>query len=109
MKTALMHMHTDIELREVLLPEDQITLSNTVMLNGKPIAKILGEKEAGVTFCPSCSELTGKRSCCNTFFYQEKTLDALTEEMLQEAIIAEIGRPKLSGPKPEDGASCVCQ
>jgi len=81
----------EIELKEIPLDESNIVLSNTVKINGRNIMDILGEQRSEMSSCPSCSELTGKETVCNTFTYKGKTYDALPEIMLVEAILREAG------------------
>ena len=80
----------DIELKEYSLDEDRIDLSNTVKVNGKDIMDILGERQRVLNACPSCSDLIGKETECNTYVYKGKIYDSLPEEMLKEAIYREI-------------------
>jgi hypothetical protein len=80
----------DIELKEYSLGEDRIDLSNTVKVNGKDIMDILGEKQRVLNACPSCTDLIGKETECNTYVYKGKIYDSLPEEMLKEAIYREI-------------------
>lgn len=75
-----------LEVKEILLDEKDIGLSNTLRINGRDIVDILGEGLKMMNSCPSCSELIGKETFCNTFAYKGKTYDAVTEEMLTEAI-----------------------
>ena len=79
----------DIELKENSLGEDMIDLSNTVKINGRDIMDILGEKQRVLTACPSCTDLIGKETDCNSYFYQGKIYDSLPDEMLKEALYRE--------------------
>jgi hypothetical protein len=79
----------DIELRETSLGEDRIDVSNTVKVNGKDIMDIFGEKQRVLTDCPSCTELIGLETLCNTYAYKGAIYDALPEEMLKEALYRE--------------------
>jgi hypothetical protein len=76
----------ELELKEILLDEADIGLSNTVKINGRDLMDILSGGLKTMNNCPSCSELIGKETFCNTFTYKGKTYDAVTEEMLTEAI-----------------------
>jgi hypothetical protein len=60
----------DIELKEYSFGEDKIDLSNTVKINGKDIMDILGEKQRVLNACPSCTDLIGKETECNTYVYR---------------------------------------
>ena len=78
-----------IELKENALGEDGIGLSNTVKVNGKDIMDILGEKQRVLTACPSCSDLLGVETDCNSYVYKGRIYDSLPGEMLKEAIFRE--------------------
>ena len=80
----------DIELRETALGKDKLDVSNTVRINGKDIMDILGEKAKVLTDCPSCTELIGIETACNTYSYKGGTYDSLPEKMLMEALYREI-------------------
>jgi hypothetical protein len=80
----------DVELKEYSLGEDRIDLSNTVKINGKDIMDILGEKSRFLTACPSCTDLIGKETDCNSYVYKGKIYDSLPDEMLREALYREV-------------------
>jgi len=80
----------DIELKEYSLGEDKIDLSNMVKVNGKDIMDILGERQRVLNACPSCTDLIGKETECNTYVYKGKIFDSLPDEMLREAIYREV-------------------
>jgi hypothetical protein len=80
----------DIELIETSLGEDRVDLSNTVRINGKDIMGILGEEGRVLTDCPSCTELIGVETLCNTYTYKGGIYDSLPEKMLTEALNREI-------------------
>jgi hypothetical protein len=79
-----------IELKEYSLGEDRINLSNTVKINGRNIMDILGEKQRALTPCPSCTELIGKETDCNSYIYKGKIFDSLPDEMLKAALYREV-------------------
>jgi len=79
----------EIELKEYSLGEDKIGLSNTVRINGKDIMDVLGEKQRVLTACPSCTDLIGKETECNSYIYKGKIYDSLPYEMLKEALFIE--------------------
>jgi hypothetical protein len=80
----------DIELKEHSLGEDRLDLSNTVKVNGRDIMDILGERQRVLNACPSCTDLIGKETECNTYVYKGKIYDTLPDEMLREAIYREV-------------------
>ncbi|HOV89085.1 MAG TPA: DUF2703 domain-containing protein [Syntrophorhabdaceae bacterium] len=79
-----------VELKEISLNEDSIDKSNTVRINGKDIMDILEKKQRVLTKCPSCSDLIGKETNCNSYVYKGKIYDSLPEEMLREALYLKV-------------------
>jgi len=79
----------EIELKEYSLGEDRVDLSNTVKINGKDIMDTLGEKQRVLTACPSCTDLIGKETECNSYIYKGKIYGSLPDEMLKEALFIE--------------------
>jgi len=106
MESSLKSINVAIELKTTLLGEDQINMSNTIKINGNNILDILGEKQPLMTLCPSCTELIGKGTTCQTFTYKGNHYDSVSEQMLAEAILKEastfidMGR---MGPR-----KCIC-
>lgn len=86
----------DVELKEYSLGEDGIELSNTVRINGRDIMDILGERQRFLTVCPSCTNLIGRETECNSYLYKGTIYDSLPDEMLREALYREA-----SGEGPE--------
>jgi hypothetical protein len=80
----------EVELKETSLGEDRIDLSNTVKINGKDIMDIIGVKQRVLTACPSCSEMIGAQTDCNSYVYKGKIYDSLPAEMLMEALNREV-------------------
>lgn len=90
----------DVELKEYSLREDQIDLSNTVRVNGRDIMDILGEKKRVLSACPSCADLIGRETECNSYVYKGRIYDSLPDEMLREAIYREVsGKANRSGER----------
>jgi hypothetical protein len=109
MKPALGSVKINLEIKETILPEDQIALSNSVRVNGKDVMDILGEKKPALAACPSCSALTGKDVCCGTFMYKGRAFESAPEAMIEEAIIAQVNAPnvQLTAPDAVKG-ECDC-
>jgi Domain of unknown function (DUF2703) len=91
----------EVELKENSLGEDMIDLSNTVKINGRDIMDILGEKQRVLTACPSCTDLIGKETECNSYCYNGKIYDSLPDEMLKEALYRE-AYTKQSAPNEQN-------
>ncbi len=73
----------EIELKEYSLGEDRVDLSNTVKINGKDIMDTLGEKQRVLTACPSCTDLIGKETECNSYIYKGKIYGSLRMKCLR--------------------------
>ncbi len=58
-------------------------------INGKDIMDTLGEKQRVLTACPSCTDLIGKETECNSYIYKGKIYGSLPDEMLKEALFIE--------------------
>jgi hypothetical protein len=80
----------NVELKQYSLDEDRLDLSNTVRINGRDIMDILGEKQRVLTACPSCTDLIGKETDCNSYIYKGRIYDSLPDEMLREALYREV-------------------
>lgn len=93
MTTALRNIKVDLVYTQVPLPEERIAESNTVTINGKDVGVILAEGNCELTSCPWCSEMLGKEVQCKTFTYKGQKQESVSEEMLQEAILAELPTP----------------
>jgi len=79
----------DVELKEYFLGEDRLNLSNTVKINGRDIMDILNENRRVLSACPSCTDLIGKETECNSYIYEGRIYDNLPDEMLMEALCRE--------------------
>ncbi|HOV90055.1 MAG TPA: DUF2703 domain-containing protein [Syntrophorhabdaceae bacterium] len=84
----------EIDLKEILLDEDGIDISNKIKIDGKDIRDVVGEKGKILTDCPSCSGLIGRDTICNSYIYKGKIFDSIPEEMLREAIEKVISQKK---------------
>jgi hypothetical protein len=107
MTTALKNVKVDLVYRQVPLTEDRISDSNTVTINGKDVGTILAEGNCELTSCPWCSEMLGKEVECKTFTYKGRKYESLTEDMLQEAILAELPTPTAMS-KADAVAKVIC-
>ena len=103
MRPFLRTMQVQLDLREVELTEHQRGLFNTVKINGKKIEELLGEG-SGHNCSPSSADLPGENPPCNVFHLGGVASEALTREMLVDAILKEAARFARSGCgcTPED-------
>lgn len=75
-----------IKFIETKLEADKMPESNTILLNGEKIDKIL-EVTTSENFCHSCSCLAGKGSNCRTICYKGKVYEDVSEEIIEEGIL----------------------
>jgi hypothetical protein len=77
----------DIKFKVTKLTEKEISQSNIILLNGKPIEEILGNAVAGESHCPTCSELTGNEStCCRTIKVNGKSYESIPSDLIRQAV-----------------------
>jgi len=79
----------DIKFRETKLTEREISESNIILLNGKPIEKILQNALAGESHCQSCCELTGSTSTsCRTIEIEGRSYESIPSHLIRQAVCA---------------------
>ena len=77
----------DIKFKETKLAEKGISESNVILLNGKPIEKILQDSVAGESYCQSCCELTGNSSTsCRTIEFDGKIYESIPSYLIRQAV-----------------------
>ena len=54
----------EVKFTETKLTSKNISDSNVILFNGKPIEALLPKARASESHCESCSEITGKSSSC---------------------------------------------
>lgn len=76
----------EIKLKETTLSEDEISKSNLILINGRPIEDILPDAERSESGCCSCSELTGKEESCRTILQFGEVFETIPQKLIREAI-----------------------
>lgn len=91
-KSAIRIISNDIEFKDVQidyietkLEADRMPESNTVLINGLPLEDILNAKPSE-NHCHSCSCLAGKSTNCRTIKFEDKTYEAIPEDLIIDAI-----------------------
>ena len=56
----------ELKLKESTLAAKDISESNAILFNGKPIEELIPEARASESHCGSCSEIVGKTTSCRT-------------------------------------------
>jgi len=74
-----------INYKETKLEADKMPESNTVLINGQKLEDIL-KATASENFCHSCSCLAGEGTNCRTIELNNKSYEAIPEELILEAI-----------------------
>jgi len=72
---------------ETKLSENQIKQSNMILIDGKPLEKILSDAEVGENYCSSCSCITGDNTFCRTVSYQGETFEEIPEKLIRLAVM----------------------
>lgn len=77
----------DSQLRETKLSEEQISESNLILINGRPVEDILPNAAAGMSLCPSCCDLTGiSATCCRTIEFKGKSYESTPAHLIRRAV-----------------------
>ena len=77
----------DIKFRETNLTQNEISESNIILLNGKPIEDILQNAVAAESHCQSCCDLTGNPStCCRTIEFEGKSYESIPTDLIRKAV-----------------------
>lgn len=84
-------MGISVTFTETPLPEELMTQSNMILLNGVPLEAILDNAEAGETPCPSCSCLTGSETSCRTVEYEGKIYEEIPGDVIRTAAYKILG------------------
>jgi hypothetical protein len=107
MATPLKNIKIDIMLKEIPLPESEIHMSNALKINGSDIGAILDNMGSIMTECTDCSAVVGKEVKCIAYTYQGADTDIISEQMVQEAILAMIASPSAKA-KAEAASKVIC-
>lgn len=76
-----------ITFKETKLTEKDISESNIILFNGKPIESVLPEAKASESHCGSCSELTDKPSTsCRTLEVGGKSYEGIPSSIIRQAV-----------------------
>ena len=82
----------NIEFKETKLTEKEISQSNIILINGKPIEQILQNATAGESHCRSCCEMIGNPSTnCRTIEFKGKSYESIPAYLIRRAV-CEIAR-----------------
>ena len=72
-----------VELKETILKGTRG--SNAILFNGIPLEKALPSASVGRNECPSCTELTGRKTSCRTLKHGAATYETIPLKLLRQA------------------------
>jgi copper chaperone CopZ len=75
-----------IKFKETKLTSKNISESNILLFNGKPIEAILPEARASESHCESCSKITGKSTSCRTVEFGGNSYGGIPESLIRQAV-----------------------
>ena len=75
----------DIKFKETTLAAKNISESNVILFNGKPIEALLPGARASESPCESCSEITGKSTSCRTVEFAGDTYGGIPASLIRQA------------------------
>lgn len=76
----------EIVFRETRLSENEIPLSNLILINGTPLEEILPQANASQNNCCSCGDLLGRETLCRTLVHQGQVYEAVPPQLIREAV-----------------------
>jgi hypothetical protein len=76
----------DIIFKETKLGEQDISESNIILFNGKPIESVLPEAKASESCCESCCELLGSPTFCRTLEFNGKSYEGIPSSIIRQAV-----------------------
>ncbi|MGD9210800.1 MAG: DUF2703 domain-containing protein [Desulfobacteraceae bacterium] len=74
-----------VVLKETLLTAERICDSNTILLNGVPIEKLLPNARKSENCCASCGDLLGAPTICRTLMQNGRTYEAIPAALIIQA------------------------
>jgi hypothetical protein len=79
----------EIQFKETLLTENEISDSNMIRVNGQPIEQILKHAVVGKSLCPSCCQLIGKSATnCRTIELAGRVYESIPAHLIRGAVCA---------------------
>ena len=76
----------EILFKETLLTAEQIARSNSILINGVPLEKILPHTEASASCCSCCGDLTGRTEQCRTIVHLGQEHETIPQELIRQAV-----------------------
>ena len=76
----------EIKFKETKLTSKNISESNVILFNGKPIEALLPEARASESHCESCSEITGKSTSCRTVEFGGNSYGGIPASLIRQVV-----------------------
>lgn len=96
LQDVLLALNVRVSLIEHASSTDAIDVSNTVLINGRPVEEWLGAKRVS-TDCPSCGDLLGESTCCGAIEVEGTVFESYTAEQIRDAAFAALGAVDVGG------------
>ena len=75
----------EVVLKETLLTGDEISQSNSILINGIPVEELLPDARKSENCCVSCGELIGGTAMCRTIERSGRTFERIPASLIREA------------------------
>jgi len=87
LRKALQETGVAIDFKTTKLPVSRLTQSNSILINGKDIERIVNRKKnVRSSACKGCSEIMESPCECRTYIYRGKKHVYIPQAMIREAI-----------------------
>ncbi len=91
LEKELASQNIEVVFSERKLPAEEISQSNMILINNRPLEDWLPEARPSENICSSCCELIGDEVCCRTIEYEGEVYEAIPEELIRQAVYAALG------------------
>lgn len=89
LKKALKELDAEVIFKTRKLPKSKLHLSNSILINGEDLEKILNKNETEKTsICHGCSDIMKEKCECRAYSYKGKKSSHITKGMIKDAIKA---------------------
>lgn len=75
-----------LEFTDTPLDADQIGISNTLLIEGKPMIDWIDQASMGSSNCSSCCEMIGQNVACPTLELPQQSHEAIPPDLIEAAI-----------------------
>lgn len=86
LKEELAEKGIELVFAETKLTSEEISQSNSILINNRPLEDWLSGARVSESICPSCCELIGDEVYCRTIEYEGKAYESVPEEIIRQTI-----------------------